>query len=279
MTSGTGDFGGDFNQGRGSFTSYSSGKGSAQDFNRLAASIGSNIQKISKNVKDIERLTRMLGTQEDTKQCRAKLDEKQHYTNQLAKDTNKMLKDLTAIPPSTNQSDSRQQRMQKDRLTNDFSDSLNQFQRVQRDAAKVERECVERARGTSDSVNPYEDDPSGQDPFSGGYDSTAQAQVQVEDMDALVERENQLKKLESDILDVNQIFKDVASMVHEQGEMIDSIEANVESAEVHVESANTQLVKAREYQKKARRKKFMLIICILITLLIVALILYLVLRN
>ncbi|PIK45044.1 putative syntaxin-7 [Apostichopus japonicus] len=196
-------------------------------------------------------------------------DEKQHYTNQLAKDTNKMLKDLTAIPPSTNQSDSRQQRMQKDRLTNDFSDSLNQFQRVQRDAAKVERECVERARGTTDSV----------DPFSGGYDSTAQAQVQVEDMDALVERENQLKKLESDILDVNQIFKDVASMVHEQGEMIDSIEANVESAEVHVESANTQLVKAREYQKKARRKKFMLIICILITLLIVALILYLVLRN
>ncbi|PIK34719.1 hypothetical protein BSL78_28457, partial [Apostichopus japonicus] len=234
------------------------------------------------SVKDIERLTRMLGTQEDTKQCRAKLDEKQHYTNQLAKDTNKMLKDLTAIPPSTNQSDSRQQRMQKDRLTNDFSDSLNQFQRVQRDAAKVERECVERARGTSDSVINDLRLPRFTQVrirFRGGYDSTAQAQVQVEDMDALVERENQLKKLESDILDVNQIFKDVASMVHEQGEMIDSIEANVESAEVHVESANTQLVKAREYQKKARRKKFMLIICILITLLIVALILYLVLRN
>lgn len=32
---------------------YLTGKGSAQDFNRLAASIGSNIQKISKNGESI----------------------------------------------------------------------------------------------------------------------------------------------------------------------------------------------------------------------------------
>ncbi|KAJ8033092.1 Syntaxin-12 [Holothuria leucospilota] len=277
MTSGTGDFGGDFGHG-GGFSSYSSGKSHTQDFNRLASSVGSNIQKINKNVRDIEKLTQLLGTQADTKQSRAKLDETQHYTNQLAKETNKMLKDLNAIPAPDNQSDSRQHRMQKDRLTNDFSDALNQFQRVQREAAKVERECVDRARSKSESMNPYEDDIS-QDPFaSASFGSMDQTQMQSEDMEALVERENQLKKLESDILDVNQIFKDVATMVHEQGEMIDSIEANVESAEVHVEQANTQLVKARQYQKKARRKKFLIILCIIITLVIVALILYFILK-
>lgn len=54
--------------------------------------------------------------------------------------------------------------------------------------------------------------------------------------------------VQSDIMDVNQIFKDLATMVHEQGEVVDSIEANVESAQVHVSQASTQLTQARQYQ-------------------------------
>lgn len=54
--------------------------------------------------------------------------------------------------------------------------------------------------------------------------------------------------LQSDIMDVNQIFKDLATMVHEQGEVVDSIEANVEAAQVHVSQASTQLSEARQYQ-------------------------------
>lgn len=89
--------------------------------------------------------------------------------------------------------------------------------------------------------------------------------------------------LQSDIMDVNQIFKDLAVMIHDQGEMIgekkrrrcrdtifffpllrvtlhlscpnccaccfaDSIEANVENAEVHVERGTEQLQRASYYQ-------------------------------
>lgn len=55
-------------------------------------------------------------------------------------------------------------------------------------------------------------------------------------------------RLQSDIMDVNQIFKDLATMVHEQGEVIDSIEANVESTHMNVGQGVSQLAKASEYQ-------------------------------
>ena len=79
----------------------------------------------------------------------------------------------------------------------------------------------------------------------------AQTQLQMEeevDLEDLREREQSIRKIESDIVDVNQIFKDLATMVHAQGEVIDSIEANVESAAIQVQEGASQLSKARDYQ-------------------------------
>ena len=67
----------------------------------------------------------------------------------------------------------------------------------------------------------------------------------------LEQREQSMRQLESDIVDVNTIFKvsvlpsvsrlwgifgsqDLATMVHEQGEIVDSIEQNIESTTVQV---------------------------------------------
>ncbi|KAL1482091.1 hypothetical protein MTO96_050361, partial [Rhipicephalus appendiculatus] len=36
----------------------------------------------------------------------------------------------------------------------------------------------------------------------------------------LVEREQRIRRIESDMLDCNQIFKDLANIVHEQGDVI-----------------------------------------------------------
>lgn len=283
MSFGKGDFGDTGSNN--SFSTYhgSAGRGTGSttsDFNRLSQGIASNVQKITQNVKEIERFIERLGSHEDNKSLRGKLDEVQHYTNQLAKDTNKMLKDLNSIPPSY--SDQKQQKMQKERLTGEFTSALNQFQRVQRDAAQKERDSYDKVR--TGSTGGFEDHSS--DTLIGGFESsrqdagmTQQSQVSYEDFEAIKERESQLHKLESDILDVNQIFKDLATMVHEQGDMIDSIEANVESAEVHVEQANTQLDKAVTYQSKARRKKFLLLICVLVLVGVLALIIYFSVKN
>ncbi len=78
--------------------------------------------------------------------CRHQL---QHYTNQLAKDTNKYIKDLTNLPVAPTPSEQRQRKMQKERLMEDFSKSLNLFQEAQRNAASKEKASVKRARAAS----------------------------------------------------------------------------------------------------------------------------------
>ena len=78
-----------------------------------------------------------------------------------------------------------------------------------------------------------------------------QAQISMENdvnLTQLREREAALRKLESDITDVNTIFKDLAVMVHDQGEIIDSIESNVEQVHVRVSEANNHLESARKNQ-------------------------------
>lgn len=151
--------------------------------------------------------------------------------------------------------------MQKDRLTNDFSDALKNFQVIQRTAVQKQKESVSRARANSvitrigsaneSSQGPNLIDlqsPTGQQP---PQQQQQQSVLQIEeevDLETMREREQAIRKLESDILGVNQIFKELATLVHEQGEVIDSIEANVESAHIYVEEGVQDITKAREYQ-------------------------------
>ena len=82
-----------------------------------------------------------------------------------------------------------------------------------------------------------------------------QAQIQMEsdvNMSQLREREAALRRLESDIVDVNMIFKDLAIMVHDQGEIIDSIESNVEAVQIRVTEANSHLESAKKLQVSRR---------------------------
>ncbi|XP_066273392.1 syntaxin-12-like isoform X8 [Branchiostoma lanceolatum] len=281
--------------GRASYHAGAAGRDSSSEFTRLTQSASSNVQKITSNVSQVQRMVNQLGTAQDTHELRDKLHQMQHYTNQLAKDTNKYLKDLSNLPNPSSQSEQRQRKMQRDRLTNDFSTALNNFQTVQRRAAEKERESVSRARANSGlppvsnastSPNPFDDDVrtgDGQlialDGDQGGSSMTAQMMEEESNLEMIRERETNIRQLEADIMDVNSIFKDLATMVHEQGEMIDSIEANVENAAIHVESGNQQLRQASDYQKKSRRKLCILLIVLLIVGAVVALILYFTLKK
>nr|XP_029515076.1 syntaxin-12-like isoform X1 [Oncorhynchus nerka] len=220
-----------------------------RDSNTLIQTCSSNIQKITQNTAKIKSMVNQLGTGQDTSELRDSLQQIQHFTNQLAKETNKHLKDVGFVSPSSAPSEQRQQKIQKDRLMNEFSAALDHFQAVQRQAAQKEKESVARARAGSRLS--AEDGVSEEQLVSfDNQDDWAQTITQTteEDLALIKERETNIRQLESDILDVNQIFKDLAVMIHDQGEMIDSIEANVESAEVHVDRGTEQLQRAAYFQ-------------------------------
>lgn len=253
---------------------------SSAEFDRLSQNIGSDIQKLSQNVSSMQRMVNQLGTAQDSESLRGQLHQVQNYTSQLAKDTNQHLKDLATLHTNEVGPEQKQHKVLKDRLTNDFSDALKNFQTTQRTAAQKEKESVMRARANSGiKGNPFGDKSSGSGSnlidLASPTQNQAQAQMvalQMEEevnLELLRLREQSVRKLESDIVDVNHIFKDLATMVHEQGEIIDSIEANVESATSHVSDGVQQLAKARSHQTAARKKMCIIIVVLLVVLTVI----------
>lgn len=234
---------------------------------QLVQTISTNIQKITQSTSEIQRIVNQLGTALDTAELRHQLQQKIQLVNKLAKDTDVCLKNFTSLPTD---SDQRQRKLQKDRLLNEFSSALTNFQKIQRQAAEKEKEFVARVRAGSRLSAGGADDGL-RDGALVNWNNESQSQVMQEDditeddLKLIEERESAILQLEEDIRGINEIFKDLGMMVHEQGEMIDSIEANVESADVHVQQANQQLARAAEYQRKSRKK-----ICIIIAVFIVA---------
>ena len=145
---------------QGSYQNSVGGADSGQmssDFHRLSQTVGSNVQKILQNVSSMQRMIANIGTPQDNQQLQTQLHQIQHYTGQLAKDTSKHLKQLNEYGDQANASlvsasEQRQWRLQRERLTNDFTKALNSFQAAQRAAAQKEKDVVKKARNSSGSL-------------------------------------------------------------------------------------------------------------------------------
>ncbi|KAJ9576142.1 hypothetical protein L9F63_006964 [Diploptera punctata] len=260
-------------EGNYSFSSYhNGGPGREKDFQKLAQTIGTSIQKISQNVSSMQKMVNQLGTPQDSQELRNQLHQIQHYTQQLAKDTSANLKELNGLPLPASTSEQRQWKMQKERLADEFTTALNTFQATQRRAAQKEKEQMQRVRANSGFGDPFGRWSGRHEQLIELQDSTGQQDMQMMDemnLQMLEEQEQAIRQLESDISDVNQIFKELGAMVHEQGEVIDSIEASVEKTEVFVGEGTNQLRQASNYQSKLRKKKCILAVCLVIILAVV----------
>lgn len=78
------------------------------------------------------------------------------------------------------------------------------------------------------------------------------------------QRHEMFIKLEQSIKELHEMFMDIAVLVENQGEMVNRIDAHVESAVEYTTRATNDTKKALEYQTKARRKKIMILICMIV---------------
>lgn len=241
------------------------GRSSASD---LCEQIRSNIFQINNGANTIERALKTIGTERDSPVLRDKIHETSLNTNKIAQATTRLIRSATA------KRGDRQQRMQLERLTSDFQEAVQRFQTLQKKATEKVKTAVKL--GTQ-QPKPLIDIAGDNQAYGDQQrlvedDRVAQLQAQEvvieDDLALLREREERIRQLESDILDVNEIFRDLGAMINEQGEMLNDIEANVERAYSNVESGNEQLVKAADYQRKSRKK----MCCLLVIFLVIALI-------
>lgn len=78
----------------------------------------------------MQRMVNQIGSHQDSPELRKQLHSLQHYTQQLVKDTNGYIKDLSNMSPSLSLSEQRQRKMQRERLQDEFTTTLNLFQQV-----------------------------------------------------------------------------------------------------------------------------------------------------
>ena len=130
----------------------------------------------------------------------------QHYTQQLAKDTSKHLKDLVNVSSGstgvTTQSEQRQWRLQRERLQDDFTNALNKFQAAQRTAAQKEKEVIKKARnatsgGFEQQGNLIDMDDASPNTAANQQQSRTQILIDEEyDIQQLHDRERSIRQLE-----------------------------------------------------------------------------------
>lgn len=237
-------------------------------FRSLFEKTGSSIQRINSYVSSLERSLRQIGTSSDSVQLRNKITTVLHDVGQNVTRTQTNIKRLKELGRTL----SKENRLQVERITNQFLDTVQRFIDIQKRVANQMKAYPDLPK----------DSPFYQEEQNYGFDSAEdnsqrQAQEQeTEEMEynlaLMEERERQVRDIESAIVDVNEIFRDLSAMVVEQGDMIDSIEANVERGADNVSSGRQELQKAEMYQKKARQKQLCIVVCLAVIVAVIVVI-------
>lgn len=259
------------NAGGRSVSPASSSSSHNQDPNEaLVNNFKQDVSQLSRKVASITRNVNQMGTDKDSQDLR------KHVIDELnsTKDLVKRLRDVTKeISRHNTEIDSNLSlKRTKENALGTFTKECQKYQEIYRLALEKEKMPIpeaaihrqQRYKRTAD----VEADENTSLIESARREEVSKIAAEQEYLDGInIDRSEEIKKLEQDMLDINSMFRDVAEMIQEQGIMVDTIEANTIEAAKNTEEGVKQIEKAQEYQKKSRRK-----MCILLSTAVVILI-------
>ncbi|XP_069071459.1 syntaxin-2 isoform X2 [Pleurodeles waltl] len=210
-------------------------------------------------------------------------EELEQLNNEIKKIANKVRTKLKTIEQSFEQDASanrtsvnlRIRKTQHSVLSRKFVEAMTEYNETQtsfreRSKGRIQRQLEITGKSTTDEE--LEEMLESGNPSIFTSDIISDSQITRQALNEIEARHQDIMKLESSIRELHDMFVDMAMLVETQGEMINNIEKNVSSAEVYVERAKEETKKAVKYQSKARRKKWMIILLVLVALGILALI-------
>ncbi|PAA60749.1 hypothetical protein BOX15_Mlig011532g1 [Macrostomum lignano] len=254
------------------------GGGFMDEFFEQVEGIRQMIDKIQEHVNDVKmKHSSILASPNQDEKMKEELEE---LMSEVKKDANKVRGKLKVIEQNieqeeTNNSSSADLRIRKTQystISRKFIEVMSDYNKAQidyRDACKgrIKRQMEIAGRDITDEN--LEDMIESGNPaiFTQGImTDTQQAKQTLADIEA---RHEDIMKLEKSIKELHDMFLDMAMLVESQGEMIDRIEFNVQQAVDYIETAKQDTKKAVKYQSKARKKKIIMIICLIVLLAIV----------
>ncbi|KAI8482252.1 t-SNARE domain-containing protein 1 [Branchiostoma belcheri] len=190
----------------------------SNDVNRLCELTSTNIFTISNNASSLEKTLKQIGSANDSHQLRDRVHNMQQQTNLLVSETARCLKQLSQMTRGA----PKPQKLQVDRLSNEFKQSVQRYGIIQKRVAEQSRMSVDSIRSPSRaSQQGFLDDDYGDESTSLLEEEQQrrrveelQRQEQVIDFegDIIREREERIREIEADILDINEIFRDLGTM-------------------------------------------------------------------
>ncbi|XP_020505503.1 syntaxin-4 isoform X1 [Labrus bergylta] len=187
-------------------------------------------------------------------------------------------KKLKSIEPKKGEDDGkyisinvRMQRTQHGVLTKELVELMGRCNTIQsqyrdRNVERIQRQLKITGNNTTDEELDRMLESGETDVFTQNILIDAQATKQA--LNEIESRHDEILKLERSIRDLHDMFQYLAMEVEAQGEMVNRIDNNIKQSSNYVEKAKVNTEQAVTYQKKARKKKIWIAICLAILILI-----------
>lgn len=239
--------------------SYNAGpdleRGQYGDFDGLCQGVTEGLEKLSGSINNIRRL---LKASSNTR-ASSRFEERLRRATEEASDEFKHFgEDVKVLSEWNPKNLSPTQRFTQDKLNKEFTNIINEFRTLQKNAQEVK---IQQQQANKTSLQQEDENTPLMSESRQAYSSLQQQHqvldvVNQDDVDfqttLVTEREADIRDIEQGITEINSIFKDLGTLVNEQGAQIDTVEENISNLATNSENAAKQLNQANEYQKKRR---------------------------
>jgi syntaxin 7 len=238
------------------------------EFTRYTTALSEKLFTLTNNISRLSTQLALLGTKRETERVRERVQDLLSETGDGFKEVGEGLKKVNDWPdvgPS--------QKYTQGKLSQEFQASLTEFQGLQRqalDKQRAARTALEQEQQSAGSAGAYAGEGQQQQLQQQKPALADQSEVNFNET-LIIERESEIRNIESSVSELNELFRDVAHMVHEQGQSLDIISENVVQTRDDTRNADQQLRTAARHQKSARGKACCLLVILAIVLAVVIL--------
>jgi len=204
-------------------------------------SVSQGILQYQQNVGILSNIIKSIGTDEDGPLLKQQFKVQSDVISQIGSKIENQLSQQETLMESMTRTDASKSRATHVKLTRDYRWVETKFKNIQLEN-KQRRNVLEAQR-----IAEMEERNRRQ--FEQGIDSNnAQLQMQLQDQrvteEIMREREEEVRKINQGMHQVNEIYKDLANIVSYQQDQVDEVEAHMENANKNAESGLQQIEKA-----------------------------------
>ena len=233
------------------------------------------VSKLREDVNQMNKTQKNLTTrpQFDDNEVKKEVREMEKLSDQIFSTATKLQKEINEFRKNVSEAglsltQEKMLNMHATRLSSDVTKVLNDFRQAQVDYINSTKKLHHKATiaiGNDESAGVSESNVELD--FGAGFLKEAmQAKLELNEIKA---RDEEIKKLETSVIEVNTLFKEINALIMSQGETLDTIEKQVNDAEVIVESGKKQLNEAKKKKKKwFKRRCCLIIVCVVIVLIV-----------